>query len=797
MAKKGGGKKKKKSAEEIEAERIAAEEEERLRLLEEEKKRIEEEETRRREEEAERKRRARLRKEELERLNDESLNTHALAERRIRYHTQYWAERKSHDEWASYLKCSRLPSISANSNLNTYLSAILDEPVENIDVVMSHCQELQDVNDQFELAHAELLAKSDFKMAKDCREKKFRVFATLIRKLDMFSAYILSHPEKFSQAKLEVLVGKQTDKFKFGTWINLASKGFRMKIIDFPDIAIIAEIPKALALQSIAVRTIYCSNDSVTQVPADGKSFDVALGGTLFLETLKLPPMAKVVKGWTMRPIDTMLNTNVQRLNFNAMVAGVAADAAGTPPVSVTLKFKVSNRLVVRDVEGKHVKMVKEEMEEAQANKQSFAVAGTAKEASTLRVGAWDHTLGQWVQEGISDALFDSASRVVTFSTTKMTVLSLLQSRTIDYPFRHWHLAPIFSEGPKENTGETTEDVFNDYEDPDQSLVYGVELAIETEWWLIKIEIDFDGNCKLTKPELPELEHILGVPMAGTKLLSELMNSGINLYSPITSESGCESYLDGALKPKAIQLEKRVYEEVSAAVSSSFHVSMDPWNQTVGSDECSISLYEVEDGQGKNDLYKLMEEELRMMSPQGEGKEIDMDKVAETKEETKTSSPRTEGDDETPQTAGSKSSDKKRNKKDKKKNQSAKSDSAKSATTPGAPGEEDGEVAVVTAISSSKSVSILFQIDDQVPEVGIKCAMIPTSDSAESFAENCEKNQATFIYLENALQAQEIYNTNNIHMMQDSPESTALRSAIYSVLVAIRPLSFGLPRNSE
>ena len=85
-----------------------------------------------------------------------------------------------------------------------------------------------------------------------------------------------------------------------------------MKTIRYPEVGVSAEVPKSLALQSIAVRLLRTSYDNVS---CESDSSDISVGGVISLELLKLPTASKNIKGWSMTPI-TELRENVKRLEY-------------------------------------------------------------------------------------------------------------------------------------------------------------------------------------------------------------------------------------------------------------------------------------------------------------------------------------------------------------------------------------------------------------------------------------------------------------------------------------------------
>lgn len=69
---------------------------------------------------------------------------------------------------------------------------------------------------------------------------------------------------------------------RFGVWVNLSLKGFRLKTVDFPEAGMSTDVPRPLSGASVAVRNIFvpyrfvCNTSGgvggVTAVDGDGSN---------------------------------------------------------------------------------------------------------------------------------------------------------------------------------------------------------------------------------------------------------------------------------------------------------------------------------------------------------------------------------------------------------------------------------------------------------------------------------------------------------------------------------------------
>lgn len=174
-----------------------------------------------------------------------------------------------------------------------------------------------------------------------------------------------------------------------------------MKTIEYPGLSIVTEIPKTLALQSIAVRVIQCSYDNVSSAYPN---VDMTLGGVLFIELLQLPPASKAVKGWVMRPA-TALSRTVQRLSYPLGSHGDSAVPTGSSAAALKVKFQLPAHVVVRD-------------------------------EFPPRLGWWDNSKRCWSEDGIQ------ASPEATRCSPQPMSYSTVTFSADPTPCRTWYLSP-------------------------------------------------------------------------------------------------------------------------------------------------------------------------------------------------------------------------------------------------------------------------------------------------------------------------------------------------------------------
>ena len=516
------GKKGKKAAEQAaELERLA--EEQRLAEIAEqerlEKERLEREEQERLRKEEE----ARLQAELDARLVKEAEENQAFyAERKKRLDSERFAASEE-TEWRRYVAGRPLPDTAAESSVNEMLTDWLDKPGVPLEASM----------DDAELAHqvlaelrAEELSAQEMQAAAQAEWQArlgVEVGDALLGKLDVATAEFLQIAEQYVNAKNECMVSYERPSLKYGLWVNLA-KNPRVKQIDFAELSVSTELPKSLALASVAIRAMHYEADRMTPTgPAEGfgGARQMTLGGVLHLELLGLPPSTKKVKGWTLRQVSEG-GAAVTRQHYPAPVPGAshveAALSASAPQLRIS--YPISPHVLV---------------------------------PATQAVGWWDEESKTWKSEGVAEVGFDAETRLLSFLTPRITAVALVSPADLDLPYKNWLLSPHNRSSCR--------------------------LTLETQRYLVEFDVEA-GGVTLRAPRLPELAPLLDTPMAPTKLLFLLRESGINL-APRAGDVPEAKYEDKKAKypkPKLSELERDA-AELLAPLLCSLQVAPSRWSE--------------------------------------------------------------------------------------------------------------------------------------------------------------------------------------------------------------------------
>ena len=309
-----------------------------------------------------------------------------------------------------------------------------------------------------------------------------------------------------------------------------AAKNPRIKSINFDELNIGAELPKALALASIAVRVVHYATDIVSPYATEetaATSEWMTLGGVLDVDLLTLPPPSKKIKGWTMRPV-TEMTTSVVRMSYPVPAADGTLPAPGTAP-PLRLNYDIDPSVIMPD--------------------------------KVEHVGYWVADKQVWSPSVETESIFDveyaAESRTLSFNTTTLTSLALLQPTHLELPYKQWIFSP-------------------------SSATAGA-LHLKTQRFDLSIEISAAG-CTLRQPDRPELAALIGVPMAASKLVLRLRACGINLQ-PRDADARKLS----RITPKEAALEKDLHEALTPLVCR-YQLAPSKWNQSRGSKKFAVRL---------------------------------------------------------------------------------------------------------------------------------------------------------------------------------------------------------------
>mmetsp|Transcript_31025 Transcript_31025/g.68839 ORF Transcript_31025/g.68839 Transcript_31025/m.68839 type:complete len:672 (-) Transcript_31025:511-2526(-) len=530
---KAKGKKKKKTKEELEEERRLAEEA--ARLAEEERRRLEEEE-RKRLEELERQRQELLGVHlgaEADRVNAEKSELESLLGQFALERSKAEEQQKQDWEWNRFLSCTYIPHPQdrvAMSDFIAMMQGVYDGVLTEAMTAAQDCYHLIDDCQLFRWkAHQRMDDDAETMFCKDVST----LHELVNTRIDRVTAHILHYADEHANDKGEVQLGLKQDDFQWAVWVN-TSKNPRMKTVDMPQLQMVVEIPKQIALAPIAMRVQHRKGDEFF---ARCTNEFMAVGGVLYVDLLSLPPPSKKVKQWVLRQV-TPLAYNVSRIPYPIPPAGADPltykSEEEPPPLGFTLPF--TNDVVLPE--------------------------------GPLQVGWWDAKENAWSTQGVTDAAYDAGSETLSLHSTHIGPLAIIQSRARLLPYRMWSVRP--TGGRNGATAAVTLDV-----GLAEPLVFEagpgyVQLAAQagTTW--------------------PQLEQLAGRRMQPAALLQALSRHGLHLLP----EDRDAAYVGMSLKERAA--EEALCADLGL-LCGVFLISRARWNQAAKAEECIARISEVLD----------------------------------------------------------------------------------------------------------------------------------------------------------------------------------------------------------
>ena len=194
----------------------------------------------------------------------------------------------------------------------------------------------------------------------------------------------------------------------------------------------------------------------------------------------------------------------------------------------------------------------------------------------------WDASLQVWVKEGVSDATFAPEERLLSFQTTKLHSIALVQSRQCDLPHEAWSLKPMG--------------------------LSAARLTLQGPRFTFVMDIS-ESSCILRSPGQPEFESLIGVSFANPQaLFNALKKCGVNLC-PVDSDAKMCS-----VRPKVDQLEQAVVKDI-CTLASAFTLASSKWNRSQNEESCLFRMVETDFDGHSSDVAQKDDDEVEAIDP--------------------------------------------------------------------------------------------------------------------------------------------------------------------------------------
>ncbi|EGZ25191.1 hypothetical protein PHYSODRAFT_311802 [Phytophthora sojae] len=423
-----------------------------------------------------------------------------------------------------------------NSFLNSWQLDTATLELE-LPAVTAVCESATEVMEDLTFVAANACATNDGPLRAQCVRFIARLQELVVEKVDLTTAHVLQFADEYADLSPSVpaptsssnnvnatrgevklaSASPNTGWVQLGLWVNLLAKGSsRNKRVEFSELGVSIDLPKAVITQSLALRVTRWPFDAFSSL---SEGTDVALGGVFSLELLAVPSPPKRARGWIMREVPDA-REQLKRLHYP--LDGMVLSAALPIKASLTLPKDVL-----------------------------FAptTAVNASSAEMPRIGWWDATRMRWEEEGVTDVVFQEDTNSVNFSTLRLTHLALLVRRDRNYHKRSWRLCM----------------------DTNMRARLTLSTAIFPR---VQFEITPYG-ARLVEPALSQLEALSKEALPPGELLTRLARAGIDLCPPLdlehedNGEGNHESDERQRLGfvPKMKMLEDRVIDEIASIVA--------------------------------------------------------------------------------------------------------------------------------------------------------------------------------------------------------------------------------------
>lgn len=253
------------------------------------------------------------------------------------------------------MACEPRPNAEVEGDLNSFVNAWLVDATAAIDesqplpAVVKAAASAASVLNDLKFAAAGARATNDIRLAAQCARFTTQLRSLVIEQVELATARVLQYADEYADMAAPAITGAGISNANavnrgevrlssaeggvgFGLWVNLLAKSGRGKKVDFGEsVGVTVDLPKAVLLQSLALRALHWPFDHIS-CPDNGENGSdvVALGGIFAIELLAIPPPPKRAHGWVMRELPDSGSAGGQqhtkRLNYplDGMVASAA-----------------------------------------------------------------------------------------------------------------------------------------------------------------------------------------------------------------------------------------------------------------------------------------------------------------------------------------------------------------------------------------------------------------------------------------------------------------------------------------
>ncbi|XP_040344572.1 dynein axonemal intermediate chain 7 isoform X5 [Herpailurus yagouaroundi] len=535
---------------------------ERLKQLQEEERRQKEEEEARvkhEKEEMERLERQRIEREkwhqleakDLERRNEELEELYLLEEcfpeaEKLKRDTRLLSQ------WNHYIQCDGSPDPSVSSEINTFISLWKEETNETLEEVITKSKLVLNLIEKLRLL---LLQTPSYdledKTIIQYRGSILELQELLHLKFNVATERLLRQASTLADldsGNMEKVI--QDENVTLYVWANL-KKNPRYRSVRFSETQIRFEIPRILATSGIAIRLLHTHYDHATPL----RPVSASLQGPTATVTHFVKD--EVQKGEA--EISKELQEEYKQQECESVSVceeETKVEEQGDIEVQMILKEGLQKYIYppesTEDFETENAFPPIEVTLEVQENVIFF---------EDPMVARWDAEGKHWQTDGISNVLYQSEERLITFSLETFGPVTLIQDTHINMPFQSWELRPLD--------------------------VNKVLLTVTTVFTEIQIQIK-ENLCMLASVKVDNKKHsstLEGRWMTPISFILALKETGLNIFP-----TG-HSHFYVVINHKEPLVEIKAYRQL-ALLSSAFAFGWSKWNVECSSKKVIVKLRE-------------------------------------------------------------------------------------------------------------------------------------------------------------------------------------------------------------
>jgi hypothetical protein len=490
------------------------------------------------------------RKEELLRLEAEKAIISERNEEKNKRRIYEDLTETSRLDWEKYKDPSDEFDPTSERDLNTFISLTSDINVNDLKDCIGVVKNIEQVITNVECVWSDSVANKNLALQTLSKNYLIKFSTMILEKLDLATVKILRFVDNHVNDRHEINIEEIANKSGIGLWTCTSEIRPIRKSVHFEKLGVQIDIPKQILQQDARFvhRVIRMPTDIYTLNSYENDSLKsntkFVLGDIILIDIVYPLANAHILraKKWTIRDASET-NQTIRRSAYPSSVA-------------CRCFIKVPDNVIMSD---------------------------------DVRIGIWNEEKKEWSEDGITEYQYSETTRNVQFYMTVTGIVALIKDRNIELPYKQWSLKTV-----REISVRDTDAFNSTFVNP----LYEKQARLAVSTQRREVVIDINGSlCKLVKPVLKQLSHLIGVEMSPGNLLFNLQKCGINLFPTDLDPNLIENNI-----VKNVDLENQVFEQIAQCVSA-MDFSSSAWNQTLSPSQIGIMARESTEYVGSLETY--------------------------------------------------------------------------------------------------------------------------------------------------------------------------------------------------